>query len=309
MESSLAHFVGGNQIVGTFSNPNDDTEVTIDAYSFFLQDEIALHKKLDLTLGARFDSFEIDVKNNLNDTNLSSKDQEISPRIGLVYKPKDDLSIYGSYSESFLPRSGEQFSDIDDGADALEANTFSNLEFGVKWDVTDNLDLTLAAFQVNQRSPVVADEDSGALTIIESEIQGLEFQLQGYITDRWYISAGYSYLDGEQVNEEGDTGLRVRELPRHSASLWNRYQATDKLNLGLGIIYQDESFSDNANEVTLPDFVRFDAAVIYDVSDSLRVQLNVENLLDTDYFPNSHTANNITVGKPLNATLSITKKF
>jgi len=299
--------IGANGTVidtGSFTDPNDDTEVTIDAFSFFLQDEIAITKKLDLILGARFDSFNIDVINNLNGTDLSNTDEEISPRLGIVYKPTERLSLYGSFTESFLPRSGEQFSDIDDGLDALDADTFSNLEFGLKWNITDNLGITLSAFQIEQESAVVSDADAGLLSIIESEVEGFEFQLEGYITDKWYIAAGYSYLEGDQVGGDTD-GLRVRELPRHSASIWNRYQVNNKLNIGLGIVYQDESFSDNANTVTLPDFVRVDAAVIYDVSDSLRLQLNVENLTDINYFPNSHTANNITVGKPINATLSI----
>ena len=301
----------GNTLdTGTFTDLNDDTNVTIDAFSFYLQDEIAITSKLDLILGARFDSFDISVDSRDPDnpgaprTRLSRTDDEVSPRVGIVYKPTSDVSLYTSYSESFLPRSGDQFTDIDDGADALDPNTFSNLEFGVKWDLTDSLYLTASAFRIDQRSPQESSTNPGTLTIVESETDGFEFQLQGYITDKWYISAGYSYLDGDQAN-----GDRLRELPRHSASLWNRYQATDKLNLGLGIIYQDESFADLENSVVLPDFVRVDAAVVYDVSDSLRVQLNVENLFDIDYFPNSHTANNITVGKPLNATLSITKKF
>ena len=289
---------------GTFTDLNDDTDVTIDAYSFYLQDEIAITSKLDLVLGARFDSFDIEVDNNADGTRLSRTDEEVSPRVGIVYKPTDEVSLYATYTESFLPRSGEQFTDIDDGADALDPNTFSNLEFGVKWDITDSLHLTAAAFRIDQRSPQVSDADAGALTIIESETDGFEFQIQGYITDRWYISAGYTYLDGDQAD-----GNRLRELPRHSASLWNRYQATDKLNIGLGIIYQDESFADNANSLALPDFVRVDASVTYDVSDSLRLQLNIENLTDINYFPNSHTANNITVGKPINATLSISKSF
>ena len=297
---------------GAFTDLNDDTEVTIDVYSFFLQDEIALHEKLDLILGARFDSFDIEVDNNVSGSRDSNTDEEVSPRVGIVYKPIEEVSIYTSYSESFLPRSGDQFTDIDSDNEQLDANTASNLEFGVKWAATDSLNVSLSAFRIDQRSPEVIDSalnTNNTLTIIESEVEGFELQFEGYLTDKWYISAGYSYIDGEQVSQGDDDGNRLRELPRHTASLWNRYQATSKLNLGLGIIFQDESFSDNGNDVTLPDFVRADASVIYDVSSSLRVQLNVENLFDIDYFPTSHTSDNITVGQPLNATLSISKTF
>ena len=101
----------------------------------------------------------------------------------------------------------------------------------------------------------------------------------------------------------------MRELPRHTVSLWNQFQVTEKLSLGLGAIYQDESFADNENEVTLPSYVRVDASASYEFSEDLSVRLNVENLLDRDYFPNSHTANNITVGAPINARITFTSRF
>ncbi|MEM8771660.1 MAG: TonB-dependent receptor [Pseudomonadota bacterium] len=79
--------------------------------------------------------------------------------------------------------------------------------------------------------------------------------------------------------------------------------------VGAGLTFQDESFVDNGNNTTLPSFVRVDAAAYYDVSDKLRLQVNIENLTDTEYFPNSHTANNITVGAPINARFTATVRF
>jgi len=134
---------------------------------------------------------------------------------------------------------------------------------------------------------------------------------------------GYSFLDGNQIatqnilNDDGtvliaqgeENGLRLRELPQNTFNIWNNYQVTEKLGLGLGVTYQDESFAGNGNNVTLPSFTRVDAAAFYDVSDDLRIQVNVENLTDTEYFPNSHTDNNITVGAPINAKFTISGRF
>ena len=103
--------------------------------------------------------------------------------------------------------------------------------------------------------------------------------------------------------------MRPRELPENQFSIWNQFQPTDRLGIGAGLTYQDESFADNGNNVTLPDYVRVDLAAYYDVSDNLRVQVNVENLFDTDYFPNAHTADNITVGAPLNVRFTVTGRF
>jgi len=294
---------------------NDDTEADLEVFSIYIQDEIEISKHLDLVIGGRFDSFDIEVDNIETFLNtgqreiLSRRDEEFSPRLGLIYKPKDTISIYGSFSESFLPRSGEQFADINPPDDGLEPNTFQTLELGVKWDIDNRISLTAAVFENEQSSPQASDNDPGTLDVIDSDIRGFEAQIQGQITDRWFITAGYSYLDGNQTNRDGSEGLRLRELPEHTVNIWTSYQVTDKLGLGAGLTYQDESFADNANSTTLPDFVRIDAAAFYDLTDAIRLQVNIENLTDTDYFPNAHIADNITVAPPLNARFTVAARF
>ncbi|OYZ42914.1 MAG: hypothetical protein B7Y31_04705, partial [Novosphingobium sp. 16-62-11] len=99
------------------------------------------------------------------------------------------------------------------------------------------------------------------------------------------------------------------QLPRHQASAWTRYDVTGQIGLGLGITHQSKSFTTISNGVTLPAFTRLDAAVFYDLSENLSLQLNVENLTDTDYFPAAHTDNNISTGEPINARLTVRAKF
>ena len=288
---------------------NDDTRVNIDVFSFYMQDEISLHDKLDVILGARFDSFDIQVLNVIANESRSRKDEEITPRLGVVFKPVENVSIYGSYSESFLPRSGEQFANINGSNNQLDPDTFENLEGGVKWDFSQGLSLTAAVFEIQQSSPQVADSDPDTLDVIDSEISGFEIQLQGQLIDSWYVSAGYSYLDGEQVDRSGPTGLRPRELPENMFSLWNTFQASNNLGLALGLTYQNDSYIDNSNSAELPSYTRVDAAVYYDVSEKLRLQLNIENLTDELYFPNAHSAHQATVGAPLNASVAVSGRF
>ncbi len=288
---------------------NDDTEADVSVFSVYLQDEIEISEKLDIIIGARFDSFEIDVYNVVADESRSRSDEEISPRFGIVFKPQENVSLYGSYSESFLPRSGEQFANINGSNNALDPNTYTNLEAGVKWDFSSNLSFTAAVFEIEQSSPQVADNDPSTLDVIDSETTGFEAQLQGQLTDQWYVSAGYSHLDGEIVNRSGATGLRPRELPENMFSIWSGFQINDQLGFGAGLTYQDESFINNSNTATLPAFTRVDAAVFYDVSETFRIQLNVENLTDDLYFPTSHSTHQATVGAPLNARLTISGQF
>ncbi len=292
-----------------FTALNDDTEADLTVFSAYIQDEVKIADWLRVVLGARFDSFEITVLDNRTGAVRTRKDEEVTPRVGLILKPQDNLSLYGSYSETFLPRSGDQFADINPPNDALDPDTFSNLEAGVKWDIRAGLSLTAAVFQIDQSSPQVADSNPDTLDVIDSRIRGFEAQFQGQVTPGWFLTAGYSYLDGEQLSRTGPTGRRVRELPEHMFSIWNNVQATDQLGFGLGLTAQDETFADNGNTATLPAYARVDMAVFYDVTPNLRVQLNVENLLDELYFPNAHSADELTVAPPINARLTVSAQF
>lgn len=292
-----------------YSSLNDDTHVDLVVSSIYVQDEIALSKQWDFVLGARFDSFDIEVLNVKDDEFRSRVDEEISPRAGIVFKPKENVSFYTSYSESFLPRSGEQFTDINGDDDKLAPDTFANQELGVKWDLEHGLSVTAAIFENQQESPQTADDNPETLDVIKSEISGFELQLTGYVLENWQVTANYGYLDGEIVDRSGPTGRSPRELPENTFSVWNSVQATDSLGFGLGATYQDESFITTGNTAVLPSYFRLDAAAYYDISSDIRIQLNLENINDTNYYPNAHSTHQVTVGAPFNASVSVSGKF
>lgn len=293
--------VNGTTVTNSFSSDlNDDTHVDIEVVSFYIQDEIEISENLDIILGARFDSFDISVDDIENSAQASRKDEEISPRLGVVYKPQENISLYASYSESFLPRSGEQFASVTD----LDPDVFENSEIGLKWDFESGLSLTVAYFD-NEETSSSRDNTTGE-TFEERGLQvdGVEIQLQGRLTDNLSIQAGYTKLDGETADGEDP-----RELPDNMASIWTSYQANEKLGFGLGVVYQDDSLISDGSDLVLPSYTRVDAAVSYDVSEKLRVQLNIENLFDEDYYPNAHSTHQVTVGEPVNARLSLTGRF
>lgn len=299
----------GRSTVFAFSELNDLTQVDLDVFSLYIQDEIKLTSWLNVVLGGRYDSFDIRVNNVPASEIRTRKDEEFSPRAGIIVKPQDNVSIYASYSESFLPRSGEQFANINGSNNVLDPDRFENLEAGLKWDFMRGLGLTAAIFELRQSQPQVDDNDASRFVVVHSKIQGFELQLTGEILPDWTVSAGYSFLDGEQVNQAGATGLRPRELPENMFSLWNQLKVSDRLGIGLGLTHQDESFIDNANTATLPAYTRVDAAAYFDVTPSLRLQINVENLTNADYYPNAHSTHQVSVGAPINARFALSAKL
>ncbi len=303
-----------------FSSPARDRESEVDFASVYLQDQVALSDQLMLLLGVRYDSFDIDVLDIIeaNDGDANSgrfdrKDSELTPRLGFIYKPVENVSIYASYSETFLPRSGDQFLTLNLDSESTRPQFFENREAGLKWDLRSGLSLTFAYFNLDRESYTSVDpEDPAEVIIIEgSEINGWETQLTGRLTDRWHITAGYASLDGEveRADGSGNDGNVTRQTPDNMFSLWNNFRLTDKLTIGLGATYQDSFFVREDNAVEVPDFTRVDAASYYDFNDRMSIQLNIENLLDEDYFPDAHSNNNISTGEPLNARLSFNLSF
>lgn len=305
----------GNVTVNSFAiDLNDDTEVDVETFSAFIQDEISLTPNFDIIIGARFDSFDISSLDTKADPNAqrSRTDEEVSPRLGLIYKPKENISVYGSFSQSFLPRSGGQFASLSGTTEILNPDIFENREIGLKWDFGQDLSLTLAGFQNEQTSAARADANSEQFEVRGLEVEGFEIQLEGHLTEALYIRACYANMAGET-----DGGREIpRELPENTASIWANYQVSDKFGLGLGATYQDDAFitdfaigGDASVHPTLPAFTRFDAAAYYDVNEAVRVQMNIENLTDALYFPTSHSTHQATVGAPLHARFTVSGQF
>ena len=296
-----------------FSDPARNRASNVEFISVYFQDQIDVADWLKLVAGGRYDRFEIDVNDVFNAEQFARTDDEFTPRLGAIVKPRENVSFYFSYSETFLPRSGDQFLTLDLDTASTRPQFTKNKEIGAKWDITPDLSFTAALFDLDRESFTSVDpDDPGQLIVIEgSETKGFELQITGDLTDRWFISSGYSYLDGE-VEVAGGGGLddaKTRQTPEHIFSIWNNYQVTDKFGVGLGATYQDGFFVQEDNSVEVPSFFRIDAAFYYDVSDRIRMQVNLENLLDEDYFPDAHSNDNISTGEPINARFTISGRL
>ena len=297
----------------TFGALARDTTSTVETLSAYVQDQISLGERFHVVAGLRFDRFDIsgvDFAPN-PDRPFARVDEKVSPRLGLIFKPAPELSLYASYSRSFLPRSGDQFLSLTTAQENLEPERFTNHEIGLKWRAGPNLFVTAALFQLDRANATTPDPNDPAQTINvgETRTTGLELAAAGNITDRWRISAGYAWQDGVL---KGNDFVRLAQVPEQQFSVWNRYQATPRLGLGLGVTHQSDQFAAiraSAAATRLPGFVRVDAAAFYDVSDAVQVQVNVENLFDADYFPDAHNNANISTGAPLNARLTVSTRF
>lgn len=282
--------------------------------SVYAQDQIALSKHVDALVGLRFDSFNADITNNRTATDFSSDDGLVSPRLGLIYKAIQPLSLYGSYSLTYLPRAGEQLSSLSLTNQALDPEEFRNYEVGAKWDVAPSFSVTAAVYRLDRGNVIVPDPTDPATSILvdAQRTKGLELGLNGYVTRAWSVAGGYAYQDGEitrSISATAQAGASLAQLPKHSISLWNKYDFTLRLAAALGVIYRDDVFTSTDNLVLLPSWTRADAALYYNLTSKVRAQINIENLFNKDYYLNAHSNTNITPGSPRAVRFALTTRF
>ena len=291
-----------------------DNRVKASVAALYVQDQLRPADWLEIVAGLRFDSFRLDV----DDFRPSSpgafdrRDHLWSPRLGIVLKPTDDLSFYANYSRSYLPQSGDQFSSLTDVTDGLKPERFDNYEVGAKWEVLDGLLATAAIYQLDRTNTRATDPQT-QLTVLTGaqRSRGIELGLERSISSRWRVSGGYTMQQAKitETTTAAPAGRRVPLVPRHSFSLWNRYDVTKHIGIGLGLIARSKSYATISNAVKLPGYARVDAALFTKLSGGLEAQLNVENVLGAHYFPTANSDNNIAPGAPRTVKASVGYRF
>jgi len=296
-----------------FVNNTRNTVSNVRFFSAYVQDQISVGEHLDVIGGLRYDRFEIEGTNLRIATPFGRTDEKWSPRIGLIVKPNPALSFYASYSRSFLPRSGDQFISLDTTTQNLAPEKFTNYELGAKWDVKPGLSITAALFQLDRTNTTTPDPANPTATILagKTRTRGAEIGLAGKVTSRWQVSGGYTWQDGH-LKDAGS--IRTAQVPHHQFALWNRYDFNRTAGVGLGVVHQSAQWAALHNPgvstaTRLPGFTRVDAALFVRASDRVELQVNVENLLDEEYFADAHNNNNISVGAPINARFTASVKF
>lgn len=283
-------------------NRNSGSRVRI--FSAYAQDQIAFGEHLEVIAGIRYDSFDISGVDYaaVPEYAFARKDQKLSPRFGVVIKPRAELSFYGSYSQSFLPRSGDQFYNLTPTQANLAPEKFTNYEMGAKWQFAGSAYASAALFRLDRSNATTPDPANPAqsINVGGTRTEGIELAVVGSPLSNWQISGGYSY---QNAYLDGNKTVRLAHVPRHQFALWNRYDASNVVGIGLGVIHQSGQYAairTNPSTTYLPSFTRIDAALFFTPSKRFQMQLNLENALNAKYFSDAHNNNNISPGAPIN---------
>ncbi len=286
----------------------------VDDLGVYAQDVIKLFSNLKLVLGARYDWAENGSFNQIpTPTSTSISSEAFSPRVGLVYQPIKPISLYASYSRSFVPQTGLSASN-----NPFQPQRGTQYEVGVKADLLgDKLSANLALYDLTLTNNLTTDLNNTAFSIAtgEERSRGVELFVTGEILPGWNAIASFAYTD-PRVTKDNSTppivGNLINLAPQNQASLWTTY-IIPKGNLkglgaGFGLFYVGDREGDLANSFKLPSYVRTDAALYYRRG-QFDAALNFQNLFDIKYFDSAVRNVQVYYGTPFTVIFSLGYHF
>ncbi|KRI54150.1 TonB-dependent siderophore receptor [Acinetobacter pittii] len=254
----------------------------------FVQDQIELNERLSALLGLRFEHYEHDYQDlRPSKPNWNTSHDAFIPRLGLVYKASDDLSLYGNAAKSFKPNTGGSHSG--EGFDPEEGMAY---ELGFKWLALNNmLSVDSAIFYANKENVLTNDPLFSNYKVAAGEVRsrGIELNIAGQITPAWKIIGGYAYTDAEVTKDNTlQKGTALANIPKNSFNLLNIYEFQDGplqgLGLGINQKYIDKRAGQTANSTyTMKGYAVTDLVSYYQATPKLRLNLDVKNIFDKVY--------------------------
>jgi catecholate siderophore receptor len=226
-------------------------------------------------------------------TELARADEMLSWGAGAVYKPRKNASIYASFGTSFnasvdAGAVGAALSDVPTAANNinLEPEKTENLEIGGKWEVGNGRAIvTGALFRTTKTNARTRSATTEPFVLDgEQQVDGVEIGVNGHLTERWTVLAGYSHLKSEFVRSSNpaEEGAQLAFTPENTVNVWTDYRL-NHLNFGGGVQYMDSVFRNAANTAEVPSYWLAGAMAAYDVTNSLTLRLNANNLTNAHY--------------------------
>lgn len=311
-----------------FSPPSYFSDMVTKNYGIYASARWTLAEGTKLITGGRLSWYDYSDDGNWGGSELKI-DEEFVPYLGLVHDVNDKLTVYGSYTSIFLPQASYGVNGL---LDPVEGK---NYELGAKATLNETgLTGSIALFQTDQDGISEPDREHsdcsgpGPTCYVNSGLvrtRGVELELAGAISERWNISASYTYANSK-IQEGTDEGERFRTYmnPQRIAKLSTAYRlggALEGLTLGGSVRYQSEIYLDGLDGgdwtsggapfyLHQGGYTLVDVMARYDLTEDTEIQLNIDNLLDKNYYSalTSVGYGNF-IGAERNATLTLRQKF
>jgi len=299
-----ATVVGAPAVVG-----NSTGSDMVRQYGVYLQDLIKFGDGWNVQLGLRHDETDL-VQTRINNTRIKSDPSKTTGKAGLLYAFESGWSPYISYSESFLPLTGNTV----DGS-PFKPETGEQHEAGIKYESPDHqFGTTFAVYDLKRQNVTTTDPSNPSFSIQtgEQRHKGFEFETTGQLTDRLNMVATYTYIDAEITKSTTNTlGKRPILVAKNMANVWARYDLSgwvQGLGVGAGARYIGEQAGDAQNSFDVPSYTLFDAGLYYNTA-AWRFALNARNLANKQYIAGCASITQCYPGDPRTVMLTANYSF
>lgn len=290
---------------------------TLDSFGFYLQDQLKFSERLKAVAAIRYEHFETTTENRL----VAVPDQQVSggrfsPMVGLIFQPNRQWSIYASYATSFNPPTPGA---VDINGDVInQPELGSQIEGGIKAELANGkLNLTASVFDINKKNVIETIGVNVSALVGAERSRGGELEIDAQVTPDFKLIGGYAYIDAD-VHDDANAallGLRLANSPKHSASIFGRYDIPagplEGLGFSLGVNYKSARFGTIpalGNRLVLPAYTVVDVGIYYETG-PMSYSLQFKNVLDEKYYESASSAVRINPGAPASAVLSVRAKF
>lgn len=297
--------------------------------SVYATTRLSLADPLKLILGSRLDWYKNDTTNPYRPADVQPAQMKITRHItkyaGLIYDLNENHSIYVSYTDIFKPQNY-----LDTSHSLIAPITGKNYELGIKGEYFDGaLNASAAVFQLDQenRARLINDQsicpDYPARSCYEAagmvRSKGLELEVQGQLTPRWELAAGYTFTEAKfkkDANKANVGKLFDTDVPRHLFKLSTTYTLPgllDQWRVGTSLYRQNRIYNKGSTYMIEQDaYTLVDFMVGWKPTDHIDTQLNLNNAFDKKYYnslSSSVTVPSNVYGEPRNLMLSVKYSF
>lgn len=326
----ISSYVGSDNIYNTTPLAFDPSTDTIPGSyrnldsrqkAIFFSDRVSFSDQWQVIAGGRQVWLNEQAFNSDGSTNRTTNRNLFLPQLALIYKPVQNMSIYGSYAETLTLGTSAPFW-VTNYPTILSPSVARQLETGVKYDVNPDLSLTAAVFRIRKAYEYQQPNDDGTFTYVQQGRQtntGIEFGANGKLTPRLQVGASVA-VTRARASGTGTAAYDNQQavnVPRLRSAVYADYAVPgiDGLNAQGSWLYSSSKPVTRDGSVSLPAAHVFNAGLRYQTKfggHAATIRLNVDNVFDKRYWKDAGEYlgdSYVHLGAPRTARLSLQYDF
>lgn len=298
--------------------PFTNTLETDEDWGTYAQDQIDFGAKWRLHAGVRYDDYRQSLLTRITGATSQQNDTAVSPDVGLVFSPIDDIELYASYGKGFRPNTGQDAHGI-----AFQPENTRSYEAGLKFKTAEGwLNGTADVFKTDKTNVLTTDPANPGFSLAAgaAESRGVELDLNGRLPAKFSYRLSYAYVDAYFSKPVLDpdfgrplpAGTPLINVPKNSGTymLMRDFRVGQALvNTGGAVTYVSRELGETGTTFYLPSYtlVKVFGAVTF--TDAFQLSAYVDNLFNRTYYVNSYAQLWVTPGAPRTFNVKATYRF